>query len=253
MRNASDWTPTKFVITPRGLRASRDPREISVASRLAADLVAPRYQRVLEQHARGRLLDLGAGQAPLYGVYRRYVDSVTCVDWAGSPHRSRYVDHFLDLNQPLPLADAAYDTLLLTDVLEHIERPETLWSEIARILAPGGHLLLATPFMYWIHEAPHDFLRHTEHMLRRSCARHGLQVVELQATGGSPEVLLDIVARHLAWSPLLSRIHHAVATAVLRLPPVRRLSERTSRWLPLGYVLVAARPAEPGQAAGASI
>ena len=169
------------------------------------------------------------------------VESVTCVDWPGSLHPSPHVDHFLDLNEPLPLHDAAYDTLLLTDVLEHIERPDALWREIARLLAPGGRLLLATPFLYWIHEAPHDYARYTEHMLRRFCDRSGLEVLELQTTGGSPEVLLDLMGRHLAWSPMASRLHLAVAKAILALQPVRRLSERSRRWFPLGYTLVARR------------
>ena len=241
MKDADAWVPTKFVMTARGLRASRNTREVSIASRLSADLMAPRYQRMLERHARGRLLDLGAGQAPLYGVYRSLVDSVTCVDWPDSPHPSRHVDLFLDLNERLPLPDAGYDTLLLTDVLEHIARPEQLWPEMARVLAPGGCLLLATPFLYWIHEAPNDYLRYTEYMLRGCCASNGLDIVELQATGGSPEVMLDLIGRHLAWSALLSRIHLAVARAALALPPVRRLSERTRPWFPLGYTLVAMR------------
>ena len=241
MKDADAWTPTKFVMTERGLQASRDTREVSISSRLSADLMAPRYQRMLERHARGRLLDLGAGHAPLFGVYRGLVDAVTCVDWPGSPHPSRHVDLFLDLNERLPLPDAGYDTLLLTDVLEHISQPHILWPEMARVLAPGGRLLLATPFMYWIHEAPNDYLRYTEHMLRDCCTRNGLEILELRAQGGSPEVILDIVGRHLAWSPLLSRVHLAVARAMLALSPVRRLSERTRRWFPLAYTLVAAR------------
>jgi SAM-dependent methyltransferase len=241
MKDPNAWVPTKFVMTERGLRASRDTREVSITSRLSADLMAPRYQRMLEGHARGRLLDLGAGQVPLYSVYRGLVDSVTCVDWAGSPHPSRHVDLFLDLNRRLPLPDGGYDTLLLTDVLEHISRPDRLWPEMARVLAPGGCLLLATPFMYWIHEAPNDYLRYTEYMLRGCCTSNGLEILELQATGGSPEVMVDLIGRHLAWSPLLSRVHFAVAQATLALPPVRRLSERTSRWFPLGYTLVARR------------
>lgn len=253
MKNADTWVPTKFVVTEYGLRSSRDTGEVAISSRLSADLVAPHYQRMLQTHARGRLLDLGAGQAPLYGVYREFVESVTCVDWPGSPHPSRYVDHYLDLNQPLPLDDEAYDAILLTDVLEHIERPDTLWSEMARVLAPGGRLMLATPFLYWIHEAPHDYLRYTEHMLRRCCIRNGLEVLELEATGGSPEVLLDIVGRHLAWSPTLSRLHVAASKALLALPPVRRLSSRSSRWFPLGYTLVARRSdRQPALAAQAS-
>jgi SAM-dependent methyltransferase len=246
VKNAETWAPTKFVTTRRGLRASRDKREVAVCSRLSADASAARYEDLLKRHARGHLLDLGAGQAPLYGVYRDLVDSVTCVDWSGSPHPSRYVDHFFDLNDRFPLPDASYDTVLLTNVLEHIHSPEVLWSEIARVLRPGGRLLMGAPFLYWIHEAPHDYARYTEHMLRRFCDRHGLEVLELSATGGSPEVLLDLVGRHLAWSSVLSWLHLAAGKFLVSLPPVRRFSRRSSRWFPLGYMLVAGRAAAAG-------
>jgi SAM-dependent methyltransferase len=239
MRRPEDWKPTKFVTTTSGLRATRDVQELTLSSRLSADLVAPHYERMLRDHAHGRLLDLGAGSVPLYGVYRDLVNSVTCVDWPDTLHPSPHVDHFCDLNQPLSLPDAAFDTVVLTDVLEHIARPEVLWPEMRRVLAPGGRLLLATPFLYWIHEAPHDYARYTEHMLRRFCTEQGFRVVELTATGGSPEVLCDLVARHLAWSSIIGRLFQATARAVLTLRPVRRLSSRSSQWFPLGYILVA--------------
>jgi SAM-dependent methyltransferase len=241
MKNEVAWRPTKFIKTPHGLRASQDTREVGISSRLSIEVVAPYYEQMLMRHARGNLLDLGSGHAPLYGVYRMLVDSVTCVDWAASLHPSPFPDFLVNLNEPLPLTDATYDTLVLTDVIEHIDRPEILWPEMARILAPGGRLLLATPFIYWIHEAPHDYARYTEHMLRRFCERHGFEVLELNTIGGSPEVLFDILGRHLARWQLLSRIHFAIARMILSTSPVRRLSKLSGRWFPLAYTLVARR------------
>ena len=45
----------------------------------------------------------------------------------------------------LPYADASVDVALVVDVLEHVERPETTLSEIARILRPDGKLLAFVP------------------------------------------------------------------------------------------------------------
>jgi SAM-dependent methyltransferase len=246
VRNAAAWQPTKFVPGPRGHSASTDVAWLSPGSRLAAELQVRAYEPVIRAHARGRLLDLGCGLAPCHGIYRGLVASSVCVDWPGSAHARRHVDLFADLNRGLPLVSACADTVLLTDVLEHLAEPALLLGEVARLLRPGGHLVLAVPFLYWIHEPPHDYFRYTEFALRRLCAGAGLEVRSLEAYGGGPEVLLDVMAKLLAGSRTLLALHLAASRALLRLPFVRRLSRRSRAALPLGYCLVASPAATQG-------
>jgi SAM-dependent methyltransferase len=232
VRNAPTWQPTKFVPGPSGHGASPDPAFLAPGSRLAAELAVRAVEPAIRAHARGRLLDL--------------VSASVCVDWPGSHHASRHVDVFADLNAGLPLASSCADSVLLSDVLEHLAEPGHLLAEVARLLRPGGHLVLAVPFLYWIHEPPHDYFRYTEFALRRLCARAGLDVVSLEAYGGGPEVLLDVMAKLLAGSRTLLALHLAASRGLLRLGFVRRLSRRSRAALPLGYCLVAMRAARPG-------
>ncbi len=138
---------------------------------------------MIRAHARGRLLDLGCGAVPLYGMYRDLVSEITCVDWPNSLHNSSHVDISADLHGPLPLSDAAFDTVLLTDVLEHMAEPKGLMREVARVLAPGGKILVGVPFLYWLHEEPHDYYRFTKFALRRMLDESGLEVLEIDAYG----------------------------------------------------------------------
>ena len=48
----------------------------------------------------------------------------------------------------LPFADAALDTVCMWDVIEHIPRGSEpkLMAEVARVLRPGGHFYLSTPY-----------------------------------------------------------------------------------------------------------
>jgi SAM-dependent methyltransferase len=108
------------------------------------------------------LLDLGCGKVPFYARYREYVSETVCVDWSNSLHGNGHVDAECDLTQELPFADASFDTILLSDVLEHIPAPERLWREMARLLKPGGELLSSVPFFYWLHEEPYDYYRYTK-------------------------------------------------------------------------------------------
>lgn len=51
--------------------------------------------------------------------------------------------------EQMPIPDAAVDRVLCRAVLHHIAEPARLYTEIARILTPGGELLLQAPCNYW--------------------------------------------------------------------------------------------------------
>jgi len=161
MKNENKWEPTKYIYRKGKLIASRDKGEVSVSSRLVADISAAIYDEKIPQYVNGSLLDLGCGNAPFYQVYKKYSTQVTCADWFNSMHTNDFIDVECDLSKPLPFESNEFDTVILSDVLEHIFNPENLWEEIFRILAPQGRLILNVPFYYWIHEEPHDYYRYT--------------------------------------------------------------------------------------------
>jgi SAM-dependent methyltransferase len=47
--------------------------------------------------------------------------------------------------EALPFADSTFDAVVLADVIEHIPRAELAVAEFARVLRPGGRLVMATP------------------------------------------------------------------------------------------------------------
>ncbi|MEX0626072.1 MAG: methyltransferase domain-containing protein [Chloroflexota bacterium] len=256
MRNQEQWAPSKFVYEKGRLIASRDRRELSSASQLIGDLVAGCYDEALKLYARGALIDLGCGKVPLYEAYRDLVTTNTCVDWARSLHENAFLDLECDLMEPLPFESESFDTIILSDVLEHVPGPAHLWSEMSRILAPNGHILLNVPFLYWLHEEPHDYYRYTEFALRRFASDAGLEVVVLKPIGGTPELLADLAAKHLVRMPIIGRLVAGAiqggTLAFVRTRFGRRASRRSSAKFPLGYFLVAAKPssATPAPLAG---
>ena len=58
------------------------------------------------------------------------------------------VDHGIDLNEPLPYQSESYDAVVSTEVIEHVESHRRFVSEAARVLKPGGVLVLTTPNLY---------------------------------------------------------------------------------------------------------
>lgn len=243
MRNEAAWRPTKYVQRGGRWRSSTDAAEVGTGSRLITDAVARVYGQHLAGHAHGHLLDLGCGQAPLYGLYRPLVTDVTCVDWAEAPH----IDRACDLAQPLPFDAAAFDTIILSDVLEHVPDPALVWREMTRVLAPGGHIVMNVPFFYWLHAHPHDFYRYTGFALQRFVQINGLQLLSLRTLGGVLEVWADLNAKLLDKIPLvgppLAVGLQALVGAWGRTRLGARVAEVSARHFPLGYFVIAHKPA----------
>jgi SAM-dependent methyltransferase len=243
MKAVDEWRPSKFVLSGGRLLPSDDSKELDVGSRVVAECMAFQYQKALAAHGRGRLLDLGCGKVPLYAAYRELIDDVVCVDWGDSLHGSKHVDFVRDLNQDLDLQAEHFDTVVLSDVLEHIRKPEKLLAQVHGLLRPGGAVIIGVPFFYWIHEDPYDYYRYTRFALTSMAQESGFDVCYLEETGGAPEILADLTGKLMAPIPILQRgfVRYARALRATRL--VRKLTQRTKHKFPLGYLMVARKPA----------
>lgn len=248
MRNESLWTPTKFVYHKGKFVGSRNPRELSISSRLVADIVASYYDQHIKLHVRGKLIDLGCGKVPLFEAYKNFISASTCADWATDLDKNQFLDVTCDLNKPLPFENQSFNTIILSDVLEHIYRPEVLWKEMDRILLPGGKIILNTPFFYKLHETPHDYFRYTRFALTNFAQDNNLRIITLAEMGGIPEILSDLMAKVLLYVPLIGK-SLCVATqwlggVLIKTGLGKQLSLKTSTQFPLGYFMIVEKPQE---------
>lgn len=124
----------------------------------------------------GRLLDVGCGAKPYRDLFavERYVG----VDVEGATVDARASA------LALPFGDAAFDCVLTNEVLEHVPEPSRMMSEIARVLKPGGVLVLSAPMTWGLHHEPWDFYRYTPYGLRHLAESNGLVVESIEATSG---------------------------------------------------------------------
>lgn len=73
----------------------------------------------------------------------------------------------VDLQRPIPLPDASYDVVIMTEVLEHLESCYSVVREARRLLRPGGHLVFTTPNIYRLHSRCQFFLTGRHKLIRR--------------------------------------------------------------------------------------
>lgn len=243
MQNINEWKPTKFQYRRGKWRSSLNTTEVGISSRLAANLIASYYESALKKHARGNLLDLGCGNVPLYDCYKDLIEENWCVDWDNSLHSNKFLDQVADLNKPLEIESERFDTIILSSVLEHIRQPELLISEMNRVLKPGGKALLNQPFMYWLHEEPHDYFRYTEYSLKSMLEDNGFELTSIEPYGGVPEVMTDIWAKTTAPIPFVGKPYAAFiqwcTLVFVRTKFGKKISIKTARKFPLGYFVVA--------------
>lgn len=78
-----------------------------------------------------------------------------------------------DFEKPLPIPASSYDAVLLINVLEHIFEYRQLLGEAARVLRPGGRIIIIVPFLFPYHASPQDYHRYTGSALARALAAAG--------------------------------------------------------------------------------
>lgn len=135
----------------------------------------------IQQYAHGDCLDAGSGRSPYRRLLAAQGTSVLSID---VEDRTGQLDMIADIQDLHALHDESFDTVLCSQVLEHVPRPWEAMDELARVLRPGGRLLLTVPHLSLIHEAPHDYYRYTQFGLRSLCERAGLIVESVEPTGG---------------------------------------------------------------------
>jgi len=222
--------------------ASANHDEVNIASRVITNVIARFYDEKIKIHVKGYLLDLGCGNVPLYAAYKEYITGNVCVDWENTAHKNDYPDYTTDLNKDLPFKDSAFDTIILSDVLEHIRYPEHLLKEMYRILNNKGKALINVPFYYGLHETPYDYFRYTKYALESMAAASNFNISELHALGGVPEIIADIVSKNIIRLPLigtcLARCIQSVTWWFINTRYGKKISLKTSQHFPFGYFLV---------------
>ncbi len=129
------------------------------------------------------VLDAGAGEC----AYKRYFAhcNYKAIDLAlGEPNWNySHLDYIGPLDR-MPIPDAAFDVVLCTQVLEHLEHPQESIVEMFRVLRPGGRLYMTVPMAHPEHQVPYDFFRYTSYGLRSLCQIAGFSEIRTEAFGG---------------------------------------------------------------------
>lgn len=166
-------------------------------------------EKILKQIPAGsRVLDAGAGELQ----YKRFCTHLDYVAQDFGRYDGKGNDAGLQMgswNQSnldivsditaIPEPDASFDAIMCVEVFEHIPDPTKAVQEFARLLKPGGYLILTAPFCSLTHFAPYHFYTgYNRYFYEAYLPANGFKILDLQENGNFFEYLAQEV-RRIPW------------------------------------------------------
>jgi SAM-dependent methyltransferase len=139
----------------------------------------------------GRVLDVGCGTKPYQGLFDN-VSQYVGLDIERPRSSERGAADVLYDGGQFPFPDNHFDSVLCSQVLEHIFDPPKFLSEIHRVLKPRGVVILTVPFIWDEHETPWDYGRYTSFGLRHLLEAHGFEICLQRKLTWGPAALLQL-------------------------------------------------------------
>ncbi len=154
---------------------------------------------------KSRLLDAGSGEQK----YRQYCDHLlyysqdnVVYDGKGDGRGGHVegwtygsTDYICDIVE-IPAPSESFDVVLCTEVLEHLPDPIAAVKELARLLGPGGKLLITAPFCSFTHFSPYFYSTgFSRNWYLRHLTALGFVAMELEPNGNYFEFLAQEIRR----------------------------------------------------------
>jgi SAM-dependent methyltransferase len=185
---------------------------------------------------RVRCIDVGAGNTPYCDdvVAAFGVEHYVAIDLVPSDRTSIVADA-----RALPVRSGSVDLLMSFDVIQHVAETERVIEEMARVLAPGGYMVITFPFLY----AECDFRDYQRWTMEGMCEllnRHGLEPLRQERRGGAffaGACALNWAMQHMVPGQRKSWRQARTWTAVVRIAAVAVLTVPTTvvGWLALWF------------------
>ncbi|MFI5251988.1 MAG: class I SAM-dependent methyltransferase [Bacteroidota bacterium] len=177
----------------------RNRREITRITLFDRDYLSVRpiirwLQDTAVGYAKGVFLDFGCGNKPYYPIFKSSIEKYIGADVTQNLDQS--VDILIGDDGILPLDNESVETVLSTQVLEHVKEPQRYLQELSRVLKPGGKLILTCPQSYMLHEEPYDYYRYTRYGVEYLLKKYQLQILQLDTAGGAWRLMGQIFLNH---------------------------------------------------------
>jgi SAM-dependent methyltransferase len=156
------------------------------------------YQNVSEliPKLNGNLLDIGCGTKPYKSLCKNVKEYIGLeIDDEGN-RQHQYSDIFYD-GKTIPCKDKEFDSILSSQVFEHVFNPNDFLKEINRVTKMGGVFLMTVPFVWDEHEQPYDYARYSSFGLNYILKENGFEIIEHRKSNNGLEVIFQLINAYI--------------------------------------------------------
>ncbi len=175
-------------------------------------------------HICGRVVEYGAGTGTFSKHLRPLAQTLTLIEPSVNLHtalRKRFSDDASVVIEALTLEEhvqrtgtSTVDTVVLVNVLEHVEDDTSALTELSRIVRPGGHVLIFVPALTFLMSKLDRLLGHYRRYksatLRQKLCAAGLDVVTCRYfdfPGILPWFVINRLLGSTSFSPALVKLY----------------------------------------------
>jgi ubiquinone/menaquinone biosynthesis C-methylase UbiE len=155
----------------------------------------------------GNLLDIGCGKMPYKNhiLKNSNVSKYLGLDIENAiSYDSKIKPDITWDGKSMPFENESFDCAFGTEVLEHCPEPELVLKEVYRVLKSNGVFFFTVPFLWNLHEVPHDEYRYTPFSLERHLKNSGFVDIAIKATGGWHASMAQMLGLWVRRSPMSS-------------------------------------------------
>lgn len=167
------------------------------------------YEAVLHnsRYISGKVLDFGCGTQPYKKLFKadEYIGVEIDIPGEYKDEEIVYYD-----GKHVPFEDETFDSMISSEVFEHVINIEEIIKELNRVLKTGGNVLITVPFVYPRHCWPNDYRRYTYEGLKNLLVSNGFEILKCESNAGYIESVAELINNYV-----FENVHNKVIKKVL--------------------------------------
>ena len=142
----------------------------------------------------GKTMDFGCGTQPYKKLFKTSKYIGVEIDIPGECKEKGII--YYD-GKHLPFKNETFDSMISSEVFEHVINIEEMIKELNRVLKPGAHVLITVPFVYPRHCWPNDYRRYTYEGIKKLLTSNGFEILKCESNAGYIECIAELINNYV--------------------------------------------------------